>query len=289
MLEPVQSEFTTVNGLRIHYLRAGSSGPPLLLLHGSAIDSSRLSYGPSMPRLAKDFSVYAPDWPGYGLSQPAPKPSDFVFYGEFVKAFLDTFGLDHVHVVGFSMGAAALLEFVLHHPKRVGKLVLISAYGLSTDLHMPIAPYLALRVPKLDAFAWAAVRHQKMLIRWILKAFIFARPQLVTEGLVDEVHQQLMAPGVEETFMDWLRGEMRPASFRTSYREQLKHVHTPTLLLHGTRDLIIPASRTKRAAKLIPNAELKLIPKCGHWLTREARAEFEKELLAFLKRTPEIK
>ena len=64
----VESRHTVVDGVRCHYLAAGE-GSPLVLLHGTAIDSAVLSYGPSLPALATRHRVIALDWPGYGLSE----------------------------------------------------------------------------------------------------------------------------------------------------------------------------------------------------------------------------
>lgn len=279
----VRSEFVTSHGLRTHYLRAGASGPPVVLLHGSAIDSSRLTYGPSIPAFADAFAVYAPDWPGYGRSQATTAPSDFAFYSTFVQEFLDALDLPRVHLAGFSMGGGAALEFALQFPERVESLTLIDAYGLGMRLHVPFAPYLALRFPMVDTLTWAALRREKNLLKWFLKGFVFANPRLVTNELVDAVHQEVMAPGIEDSFMAWLRDEIKPTSLRSSYHARLKDLRVPTLLLHGTRDLIIPASRARRAAMVIPNAKLELVRRCGHWLPQEARDTFQTKFLAFLK------
>ena len=82
--------------------------------------------------------------------------------------------------------------------------------------------------------------------------------------------------------MAWLRGELGPLHYGTSYRERLGEVRQPTLVLHGARDLVVPAREAKRAAKALPQGRLKLVARCGHWLMREQPEVFEREVLAFL-------
>ncbi|MEX2534191.1 MAG: alpha/beta fold hydrolase [Trueperaceae bacterium] len=276
------SEFVEVAGLRTHVLRAGDSGPPLVLLHGTAIDSARLTYGASLPQLGKHFRVYAPDWPGYGQSQPGPSAHGFRFLEDFLHAFLDAMGLPRAHLAGFSMGGAAALGLALDHPQRVDKLVLIDSYGLGGTVHLPLLPYLALRVRSADRYVWSVLRRNKGTLRWFLATFVLGNACLATRELVDEVHRQLMAPGAEGAFMDWLRGEIRPGRLRTSYRARLRNLRPLTLILHGARDLIVPAYRARRAVRLIPDARLVLVPGCGHWLPREAPGVVERKVMEFL-------
>lgn len=276
------SEFVEVAGIRTHVLRAGESGPPLVLLHGTAIDSARLTYGASLLALGKRFRVYAPDWPGYGLSQPTPPAHGFRFLESFLSAFLDTMALPRAHLAGFSMGGAAALGLALDNPERVEKLVLIDSYGLGGTVHLPLLPYLALRLGSADRHVWSALRRSKGALRWFLATFVLGHAGMATRELVDEVHSQLLTPGVERAFMDWLRGEIRPGWLRTSYRSRLGKLQAPALILHGARDLIVPAYRARRAVRLIPGARLVIVPGCGHWLPREAPRRLEGEVTKFL-------
>jgi pimeloyl-ACP methyl ester carboxylesterase len=271
-----------VGDLRAHYLEAGK-GTPLVLLHGSAIDSSLLSYGPSLPGLARDYRVIAPDWPGYGKSERPPHALGIPDYVSFLERFVDAMGLERVHLAGFSMGGGAALGFALEHPGRVHKLVLIDAYGLGNEVHVPFLPFLALKAPRLATTFWGGLKLSRRLLSVFLKVFVFADRRKVTPALVHEVYEQLRSPEVERAFMRWIRGEVGWRRLTTNYADRLGDVAAPTLLLHGARDLIVPASRSRRAARLIPGARLHLVPRCGHWLPREASKVFERELLLFLR------
>ncbi len=278
----MESRHVIVDDIRAHYLSAGE-GAPLVLLHGSAIDSSELSYGFSIPVFAQRYRVFAPDWPGYGKSERPWRFLTMPDYVAFLERFLDVLELQSAHLVGFSMGGGAALGFALKHPERVRKLVLVASYGLGGEVHVPLLPYLALKMPRLDMPVWLGLRRSKRLLRLFLMTVVFANPRLVTRELVEEIHRQVKIPDVERAFMAWIRGEVGWRGLTTNYLEELVGLRAPTLLLHGSRDLIVPASRSRRAATLIPDAHLEIIPRCGHWLPREAGERFQREVLEFLE------
>ena len=82
--------------------------------------------------------------------------------------------------------------------------------------------------------------------------------------------------------MTWLRGVMGPLQLKTNYAARLPELHVPTLLIHGTKDLVVPAKRAKQAAERIPNVDLELLQGCGHWVPRESPERFVTILCTFL-------
>jgi pimeloyl-ACP methyl ester carboxylesterase len=272
------------NGVRCHYLEAGS-GPPVVLLHGTAIDSASLSFGPSLTVLAQQRHVMALDWPGYGLSERPRVAMTMEEYVSLLEAFLDAKGLSTVHLAGFSMGGAVALGLALRAPARVRSLTLIGSYGLDARVPVPLVPYLALRTPRLSGGVSWGMRRSRLLTRLVLTRIVFSNPRLVTADLVEAVHEQLKAPEAERSFVAWLRGEMRPFSLGTSYEAQLAEVSVPTLLLHGRNDRVVSWRKAARASERIPDARLVVVPGCGHWVSREAPEVFRNEVLEFTARS----
>jgi pimeloyl-ACP methyl ester carboxylesterase len=278
----VASRQRVAAGLRCHYLEAGSgAGPPLLLLHGTAIDAADLSYGPSLPALGARRRTVALDWPGYGASERPSAPLSADDHVALVGAFLDALGAPRAHLAGFSMGGAAALGFALRSPERVASLTLIGAYGLDATLPLPLLPYLALRAPALEGGAVRALRRSPRLTRLVLARIVFADPRSATPRLVAAVQRQLRAPEAERSFVAWLRGELRPFALATSFAEHLADLRVPTLLLHGRGDRVVPWRKAARAHARLPGSRLVVLPRCGHWLMREAPEAFRSELLAF--------
>src|SRR5690554_7679747 len=99
----VESHHILVGGVRCHYLEAGS-GPPLVLLHGTAIDSASLSFGPSLTVLAERHRVLALDWPGYGQSERPRVAMTIAHYVSLLAGFLDATKAAGADLAGFSMG-----------------------------------------------------------------------------------------------------------------------------------------------------------------------------------------
>ena len=276
----VLSRHVLVGGVRCHYLQAGS-GPPLVLLHGTAIDSATLSYGPSLHALAKHHRVIALDWPGYGLSERPRVEMSMAEFVALLAAFLDAIGLEKSHLAGFSMGGAVALGLALQAPGRVLTLTLIGSYGLDARAPVPLLPYIAMRAPRLSATVSWGMRRSRFLTRLVLSRIVFADSGLVTDELVEAVHEQLKAPEAERSFVAWLRSEIRPFGFGTSYEPQLNELAVPTLLLHGRKDRVVQWRKAARASERIPDARLMVVPGCGHWVMREAPDVFVGELLGY--------
>ena len=275
------SEYVALSGLRLHYLTAGDAGPPLLLLHGTALDSGFLTYGELLPELAKRFQVFALDWPGYGDSDKPALEYTMDFYQKILRAFVTHLGFESLDIAAFSMGGAVALRFALEHPERLHRLALISSYGLGGTVHLPILPRVLLKIPGMADFVWRQLKTRGGLLSWLVKHLVFGRAEVVTAALLEDVRAQLELEGLQTAFTSWLGRELGPWRLTTNLRRNLSDLKTETLLVHGTRDLIIPAYRSRRAANLLPNAHLHLVKGAGHWLPREAPEEVLRVLLEF--------
>ena len=275
------SRFITLSGVRVHYLCAGE-GPPLILLHGTALDSARLSYAQLIPQLAQRFTVIALDWPGYGESDKPQLEYSMDFYHTVLSEFIEHLGFDSFALAAFSMGGGVALKFALEHHERVSKLILINSYALGGAVHLPFAPCLALRLPGVADFIWRHLGDNRLFLSLCLKYLVLGNAHRATPELIDDVKAQLSVEGLQFAFMTWLRRELGSVKLATNHRHKLRELQVPTLLIHGSRDLIIPAYRSRRAAKLIPNAELCILKGYGHWTPREAPTEVLGAMLKFL-------
>lgn len=276
----MRSRHVRVGGIHCHYLQAGS-GPPLVLLHGTAIDSANLSYGFLLPELAQHHSVIALDWPGYGLSEHPETELSIPDLVSLLAQFLDALGLETVHLAGFSMGGAVALGLALGAPERIRTLTLTGSYGLDSRAPLPLLPYLAMRAPRFTTAVSWSMRRSRRLVRLVLTRIVFSDPTLVTAELVEQVYEQLQAPEAERSFVAWLRSEIRPAGLSTSYEHQLQDLAVPTLLLHGRDDRVLSWRKAVRAADQVAGSKLVVVPRCGHWVMREAPDVFLRELLGW--------
>ena len=112
--QKIEEQKTEVEGLPTRYLRAGTTGPPLVLLHG--VGDNAFDWRWVMPALASTHRVYAPDLPGSGGSAKPLTDYSPAFFTRFVAAFLDALGLDRAAVIGNSLGGLVGLRLALAEP-----------------------------------------------------------------------------------------------------------------------------------------------------------------------------
>lgn len=124
----VESRELTYRDHRIHYLAAGSDGPPVVLVHGGASDCT--DWIPTMSALSDRFTMFAPDLPGFGRSDRNDTGYFLTDFFAFLEWFMGELGLRKAALVGHSFGARVCLGLALEHPEMVSRLVLVDAAGL---------------------------------------------------------------------------------------------------------------------------------------------------------------
>ena len=129
---PPEGKFTTVDGVRLHYIEHGT-GPVIVLLHGNGTMARDFVLSGVLDLLAKDHRVIAFDRPGFGFSE---RPRGRIWTAEAQAALLQKalLGLDvrQPVVVGHSWGTLVALALALRDPADVAGLVLLSGYYFPT-------------------------------------------------------------------------------------------------------------------------------------------------------------
>lgn len=127
-----ETQFIKTDRLTVAYHRAGRPGlPRLLLLHGDC--SSSLFYLPLMARLEEEFDMVAPDLRCFGETEPLPIDAKRGLrdYADDLESFVRAIGWDDFNLAGWSMGGGVSMQYVMDHPERVERLILIA----------PLSPY----------------------------------------------------------------------------------------------------------------------------------------------------
>ena len=260
------------------------SGPaPIVLLHGGGTDFSELSWGPVRADLARDHPVHAPDWPGYGCSEPLEERCTQDVLVRHLGALLDAWKLDRATLVGISMGGGAALGFALDHPDRVERLMLVGSHGLAERAPLHFLSWIFTHTPGLMELTWSIIRSNRFLAHHTLIP-VLADPMVFTGETERNFLNSLRSRDATRTFTQWQRSEVRFGGLRSCYRDRLGELRMPTLLVHGERDRIVPVAAAREAASRIPNAELVVLPGCRHWVQRDKPEAFLRALRAFLAR-----
>ncbi len=231
--------------------------PPVVLLHGAG--GTHL-YWPSEVRRMTGFRVYAMDLPGHGKSVSRGQQS-IQAYAKAVVAWLEAAGLHGAVFVGHSMGSAIALTLALDYPEHVLGIGLVGSAA-----HLPVAPALLEASASTDTFPTAV----EMIILWSFSRY--ADPRLV----------ELAAKRMAETRPSVLHGDLLACS-AFDLTSRVADVRSPTLVVSGEEDRMVPPRGARFLSDSIPGARLEMIPAAGHMVMLEKPADFTAALIRFLE------
>ena len=263
----VRSESVQVDGYTIHYFEARPpSGPgiPLVLIHG--LGSRGEDWSPLIPSLAAaGFHVYVPDLLGYGRSSRPDVDYSISLEETTIVDFMHALHLERADVGGWSMGGWVALKLTVDHPEMVDHLV---AYD-SAGIYFPATFQASLFTPT-DAAGLAhlvsMLTPQRRPIPWFVERAVVRRLQ----ANASIVHRSVDSMTGGRDLLDF----------------QLQRIHTPTLVVWGEKDMLIPLSVGQAIERQIPGARLVVIPGCGHLAPSECAKPVLRATVAFLHDQP---
>ena len=242
-----QYRFVRVGDIPIRYLEQGrehlEAGPPLLLIHGYN-GSIEHWYPYTLPGLAASRRILALDLPGCGYSGRSASYS-LQNYAGTIAAFLQALGEHKVDIMGHSMGGQVAVGLAALYPELVHKLVLVGSSGLPWEGGFWRVPLLSL--------GDASVRHVRLY------------PMFLQVGM------RARAPFQGLTLLQ-----------KETVRDELRALRSPTLLIWGENDRVVPLSYGRQMADLIPGAKLAVFPGCGHMPFYQKPVQFNRLVASFL-------
>ncbi len=224
-----------------HVIACGpTDGPAVVLLHGSAMSS--VMWMGDAPVLTRTHRVYAVDLPGEpGMSDERQLPFAGVDFAQWLSDVFNALGLKSASLVGISLGAWVALKFAAEYPNKVDKLVLLSPAGIGAQ-----------KVSFLITSTLFSLMGEGMKRRLL--------PKVNGSQELPEVVMQYQRL-IDEHFN--YRKELLPL-FNDN---ELKRLSMPVLAMAGGRDAMFHTGHTaKRVAKLMPHADLRVLPEAGHVL-----------------------
>ncbi|QEC45930.1 alpha/beta hydrolase [Pseudobacter ginsenosidimutans] len=123
-IEPDESGYADVNGLKMYYEVYGK-GKPIVLLHGSFMNIP-LNWSNIIPVLSKDRKVIVAEMQGHGRTKDIPRKFSYQNMADDVSALLKHLKTDSADVLGYSMGGGVAFQFAVRHPQQLRRLVILS-------------------------------------------------------------------------------------------------------------------------------------------------------------------
>ena len=267
---PEISKSIVANGIVTNYHDIGS-GFPVLLIHGSGPGvSAWANWRLTIPALAWQRRVIAPDMVGFGFSErPAGIRYNLDTWVAQAIGLLDALEIDCADLVGNSFGGGLALALAIRHPTRVRRLVLMGAAGVS----FPITP-------GLDA-VWG---YQPSIanMRKLLDVFAFDRT-LMSDELAELRYKASIQPGFQEAFETMFPAPRQNGVEALASREEdIRALPHETLVVHGREDQVLPLSNSLTLAQWISRSQLHVYGRCGHWTQIEHAARFNQLVENFL-------
>ena len=263
MTHNIRQHKTKVGKSNIRYF-TGGNGDPLVIIHGGG-DGAR-SWLENAEQLAKYYSVYIPDLPGFGASQPISDTFHLPDYVSFVDDFTSSLGIERFYLVGHSIGGGIALHYAFKHSEKISGLVLVNSFCLGKEIALWVRVLSAsVLCRSLGVAALTSIKAFKLLARLFYAPFKFANP--LSRIKIDMGRTMTTLKGQTAVLQD-----------------QLAELNVPTLVVWGAKDIIVPASHAYAAAEVIPDCQLHIFQDCGHSAYKQRTVEFSQVVARFLGR-----
>ena len=284
------------NGETLGYRTFGKGNKILVLVHGNMSTSKH--WDRVMESMPEDYTTYAIDMRGFGISTYNVRANSLRDFSEDLKLFVDAVGLKKFSLAGWSTGGGVVMHFAIDYPDYVEKLILVESVGIKgypmfkkDEAGKPILTELIKTkeeievdpvqvVPILNAYK----NKDKAFIKWVWDAtiYIFNKPSEERyEEYLEEILTQRNLVDIDYSLVHFNISDMHNGVVEGS---GLVHkIETPTLVIQGKNDLVVPMEMAIEIAETIgENATLELLDNGGHAPMEDDLDRFMKLILNFM-------
>lgn len=261
----------TKDGLNIYYEIKGKTDAKETIVFLNGLSQATISWYFMLPCFEENYRIILMDFIFQGQSDKTGEYRTFDQHAEDVVQVLNAAHTQKSIVIGISYGSLVAQHLAVNHPEYVSKLVLMSTFAHKT-------PYFEV----IEHSWWQALELGgyplmfDIMLPNVLSEEYFKNPQIPVDTL-RKLRQE------SNQSKEALFKLMTATKNRKDYREELKKIKVPTLVIHGEKDTLITLSMGIEVANHIPNAVMKVIPNAGHTLNMEKVKEVCVEILKFLK------
>ncbi|WP_084398757.1 alpha/beta fold hydrolase [Henriciella aquimarina] len=270
-----ESHYADLPNGRIRYHEAGS-GPAVIFIHGGGPGAYGFSnFSKNMQALAdRGFRSIVYDHPGFGESEHRNiKGGMFDAMAEALLELMDYLELDKASLVGNSLGGGTALVLALDHPERVDKLILMGPGGgmpvhstFPTEGIMRMATFYDGDGPSIEK------------VDRVVDLLVYDRSD-ITPDLIEKRFEAATRP--EIVAAPPLAGQVGNTA-NDLWRRDLESLPHETLIIWGAEDRVLPVDMAFQFQRRIPEADLHIYSKCGHWAQWEKAEEFNSLVADFI-------
>jgi len=261
----VKEKFLQVDGSKIRYLESGDSKETLVLIHGLGASAERWNH--VIPLFTNKYRVIVPDLIGFGYSDKPLVDYTPEFFSEFLEKFLSASNVVHPYLIGSSLGGQISAEYTASHPDNVEKLILVSPSGVMKQ-----------STPALDAYIMAALYPNEQNTKHAFELMECSGKNIDTQ-VVNEFVERMQLPNAKLAFMSTILG-LKNAEVITP---KLQSIITPTLIIWGTKDPVIPIKHLDEFVTSIKDCRFYRMDNCGHTPYVQDPATFSSIVVNFLQ------
>ncbi|XP_057764572.1 uncharacterized protein LOC130985560 isoform X2 [Salvia miltiorrhiza] len=310
-MDKIEHKYVEINGLKHHVAEiGGDSSPAVVFLHG--FPEIWYSWRHQMIAVAEaGFRAIAPDYRGYGLSDPPPQPDKAIFLDlvDDLLALLDALSLSKVILIGKDFGAMVASLFTLLHQDRVLSFVTIGVPFMpprppSHHNDLPEGFYITRWKEPGRAEADFARLDAKTVVRNVYILFSRSEIPIANENqeIMDLVEPSTPLPSwFTEDDLATYRALYEKSGFRTALQVPYRSMGTqldipdpkvevPALLIMGEKDYVLKFPgiedyiRSGTAKSYVPNLEVTFMPQGSHFVQEQSPHEVNSLILNFLSR-----
>jgi pimeloyl-ACP methyl ester carboxylesterase len=277
----LQKAEIVLHGRRVVY-RTGGWGPLLVLVHG--ITSNSATWDRVLPKLAKRYTVLAPDLLGHGRSDKLRGDYSVGAHANMIRDLMDALGYKRATFAGHSLGGGVALQFAYQYPERIERLVLVAPGGFGREVSVVLrAASLPGSGRVLALAAWRPfVAAGTMLAHMLGQLGLHGNTDLEEIG---RAYTLLSDTEARAAFLHTLRSVVDHQGQLVTALDRLELTKRfPSLIVWGDRDRIVPVRHGQDVHQLVPNTYLAVFGGAGHFPHRDDPDRFVEVVDEFLAR-----
>ncbi|HWY12042.1 MAG TPA: alpha/beta hydrolase [Bacteroidia bacterium] len=262
----------THDSLNLYYEIQGNLSAKKTIVFLNGLSQSTIAWILTTPHFKDNYRIVLMDFIFQGQSDKSGEWRDFDQHAKDVLGLLNEIKADKVILAGLSYGSLVAQHFAVLFPERLEKLILISTFAHKTPYYnaIELAWWRALELGGYPLML-------DIMLPAVLSEEYFKNP-LIPIDLMKQARQE--TNGEKEALFKLMEATKR----RPDYRNELQKIKTPTLIIQGEKDLLLPVHMAAEVNKNISGSQFRIILGAGHTLNLEAIPQMSAEIKIFIEK-----